>query len=245
MLQEQVVCGSANVDDRLVFRTWEVEDSERSGQGEVCSCVVRKYLDVDVVTVGHVLQMNKLLTHHLGTTDKAAQCPFVDDRHHVRRLDPVEDLAALHARLDTTDNVLFPDGTASLEDSGGVFGSLKSASAEATRTPDGVVAKHETNVVLSDAGQAGDAEALLEAIGMVRLVRVDKARTTWCHPARENATVTVDTVTGAGVFVEVEIISGDADRAAADLAETEADLGLAGCPVVALPYWDIVRQAAR
>ncbi|MEY9211468.1 class IV adenylate cyclase [Thermobifida halotolerans] len=121
----------------------------------------------------------------------------------------------------------------------------KPASTDATRPLHGVVAKHETNVVLSDAGQADRAEALLEAIGMVRLVRVDKARTAWQHPARENTTVTVDTVAGAGVFVEVEIIGDDADQAAADLAEVEADLGLAGYPVVALPYRDIVRQTVR
>ncbi|GAA1071631.1 class IV adenylate cyclase [Nocardiopsis composta] len=116
----------------------------------------------------------------------------------------------------------------------------KPASTTATRSADGVIAKRETNLVLPGDGQAADAEALLEAIGMVPLARVEKARASYQRPDLDGVTVAVDTVTGAGVFVEVEVIGENAETAAILMAEVEQENGLDAYPVVALPYRDLV-----
>ncbi|HLU76167.1 MAG TPA: class IV adenylate cyclase [Nonomuraea sp.] len=119
----------------------------------------------------------------------------------------------------------------------------KPASTTATRTADGVIAKKETNLALPGAEHAADAEALLEAIGMVPLARVDKTRTSYRHPGRSGATVSVDAVAGAGVFAEAEVIGGDAEAAAELMAEVERETGLDAYPVVVLPYRDLVLAA--
>ncbi|MBV2365119.1 class IV adenylate cyclase [Streptomonospora nanhaiensis] len=119
----------------------------------------------------------------------------------------------------------------------------KPSSTDATRRSDGVVAKRETNVALAD--EAGEAEALLEAVGMVFLTRVEKTRVVWHHPERSDTSVAVDKVGGVGAFVEVEVISADADQAAAELSRVEAELDLARYPVMTLPYRDLVRAASR
>ncbi|MFC7739763.1 CYTH domain-containing protein [Nocardiopsis composta] len=103
-----------------------------------------------------------------------------------------------------------------------------------------MIAKRETNLVLPGDGQAADAEALLEAIGMVPLARVEKARASYQRPDLDGVTVAVDTVTGAGVFVEVEVIGENAETAAILMAEVEQENGLDAYPVVALPYRDLV-----
>lgn len=116
----------------------------------------------------------------------------------------------------------------------------KPASNTATHTPDGVTAKNETNVRLADANQAENADALFAAVGMVALARVDKSRTTWRHPQWEEVTVAVDTVAGAGTFVETEVMSTDHDRARRLLEDAESLLGLQRYPVVSAPYRDLV-----
>lgn len=117
----------------------------------------------------------------------------------------------------------------------------KPASQAETSRACGIVAKRELNLAL--AGQGVEAEALLEAIGMVFLARVEKTRTTWRHSERANTTVVIDAVAGAGVFVEVEIFAQDEKHATAELTEVESNLGLLSAPVVTLPYRDIVRGA--
>ena len=87
------------------------------------------------------------------------------------------------------------------------------------------------------------AQQLLDAIGMVELARVEKSRVTYRRPG-SNHVVSLDTVTGAGVFVEVEVMSTDVEAATVTLEQVEADLGLSVCPMVDLPYRDLVMQAA-
>ncbi|MCP2257678.1 adenylate cyclase, class 2 [Streptoalloteichus tenebrarius] len=112
-----------------------------------------------------------------------------------------------------------------------------------TGRPGGADARRETTVLLAGAHQADAADRLLTAIGLVPLVVVEKTRTTYWHSAREHVTVTLDSVTGLGMFVGVEVTAADPDSATALLAEAEELLGLADRPVVAPPYRDLVLRA--
>ncbi|WP_155981526.1 class IV adenylate cyclase [Nocardia sp. BMG111209] len=108
-----------------------------------------------------------------------------------------------------------------------------------------VIAKQETNVRLATPEQSDAARALLDALGMVELATVEKARTQYRHPERDNVVIAVDIVTGAGVFVETEITAGDRDAAIVDLERIEHELGIEGYPVVRLPYRDLVMATVR
>jgi adenylate cyclase class 2 len=121
----------------------------------------------------------------------------------------------------------------------------KPASNADTHSADGVIAKRETNVVLRDGGQAGTADQLLDAIGMVNLARVEKTRTRYRHPDRDDIVVSIDNVIGAGIFVETEVMAARPDVATGLLAEIENLLGIADHPIVSQPYRDLVMQAAR
>lgn len=124
---------------------------------------------------------------------------------------------------------------------GGCEVTYKPASNATTHSSGGVVAKQETNVALADDGEALYAHRLLEALGMVLLARVEKSRTCYRDPGRPELSVVVDTVAGLGSFVEVEIVSDRArEEVAQELEETERLLGLGSCPVVTLPYRDLV-----
>ncbi|MFI6577770.1 class IV adenylate cyclase [Nocardiopsis sp. NPDC050513] len=116
----------------------------------------------------------------------------------------------------------------------------KPASTSVTHGRDDVIAKRETNVLLRDMDQAHDANLLLESIGMVLLARVEKFRTTYHRPEHPGLTVALDTVTGAGSFLETEIVDDDTQRATALLKEVEGRLGVEAYPVVSLPYRDLV-----
>lgn len=107
-------------------------------------------------------------------------------------------------------------------------------------SPHDVISKRETNVALSDAGQAEAANHLLTAIGMTCLVRVEKSRALYRHPDRDDVTVNLDTITGVGTFVETEVIAVNGNGATALLEQVEHQLGLTVHPVVSLPYRDLV-----
>ncbi len=119
----------------------------------------------------------------------------------------------------------------------------KPASDEATHDATHVISKPETNVVLGP-GQAAAAERLLECIGMRLLVRLEKTRTVYRHPAHREVVVAIDTVAGVGSFVEVEVLSADADEAAELVGQIETQLSLLDCPVVDLPYRDLALRAS-
>ncbi|GIF08856.1 class IV adenylate cyclase [Actinoplanes siamensis] len=116
----------------------------------------------------------------------------------------------------------------------------KPASTSATHSATDVIAKPETNVLLAGPEQAGAASMLLDVLGMVRLCRVEKARETFRHPERDEVTVVVDHVVGVGAFAETEVMATDAAAAASLLGQVEQQLGLDSCPVVRLPYRDLV-----
>lgn len=119
----------------------------------------------------------------------------------------------------------------------------KPPSSTATYSERGVITKREINVRLTDAGQAVAANALLEAVGMVELVRVDKARTTYRRPGHDDTTISIDILAGVGSFVETEILASDGDSAAAHLEDIEQEVGISADPIVRLPYRDLVMHA--
>ncbi|WP_156371371.1 class IV adenylate cyclase [Nocardia arizonensis] len=114
-----------------------------------------------------------------------------------------------------------------------------------THSDTDVIAKRETNVSLSGPDQASAANQLLAAIGMVELVRVEKARTIYEHPEHDDIIVAIDAVTHAGTFVETEVTAADTDAATIHLEEVETELGIADYLVVGLPYRDLVMAAAH
>lgn len=105
-----------------------------------------------------------------------------------------------------------------------------------------VIAKQETNVHLSGPDQAEAAAALLEAIGMIELARVDKTRAAFRHPHHSDTIIAIDTVAGAGDFVETEVSAVDRSAAAQHLEQVECELGIDDYPVVRLPYRDLVME---
>ncbi|MFC7328811.1 class IV adenylate cyclase [Marinactinospora rubrisoli] len=120
----------------------------------------------------------------------------------------------------------------------------KPASTSATHRHEGIIAKPETNVILAGVDQAEAADQLLVAIGMIPLARVEKSRALYRHPDFEDTTISLDVITGLGVFVETEVTAADAIEAAARLERLEQQLGLTACPIVSLPYRDLVLQHA-
>ncbi|WP_199823174.1 class IV adenylate cyclase [Kitasatospora sp. MY 5-36] len=121
----------------------------------------------------------------------------------------------------------------------------KPASNGTTHREDDMVSKVETNAVLAGAAQAISAERLLQNIGMRELVRVVKTRVTHRHPEIPGVSVSIDTVAGAGVFVETEVVRAAPDGAAELVEEIEKALGIVGHPTVSLPYRDLVLGQAE
>lgn len=119
----------------------------------------------------------------------------------------------------------------------------KPPSSTATHSDRGIIAKREINVRLNDADQAGAANALLEAAGMVELVRVDKARTTYRRPGHDDTTISIDILAGVGAFVETEILTTNSEDAATQLENIEQAIGVSTYPIVRLPYRDLVMRA--
>jgi adenylate cyclase class 2 len=113
-----------------------------------------------------------------------------------------------------------------------------------THSATGIIAKPETNVVLAGPEQAATANALLGVLGMVELCRVEKTRTSFTHPEHTGVSVVIDLIAGVGAFVEVEVMATDSHAAAGLLDQVERQLDLTSCPVVSLPYRDLVLQHA-
>lgn len=118
----------------------------------------------------------------------------------------------------------------------------KPASTADTHSAADIIAKPETNVILSGPDQATAANTLLDVLGMVRLCRVEKTRTTFAHPDRGEVTVVIDRITGVGAFAETEVMADDPEVASTLLDQVERQLGLAERPIVKLPYRDLVLQ---
>lgn len=108
----------------------------------------------------------------------------------------------------------------------------------------GVTAKPETNVLLANADQAPYAYQLFAALDFRELAVVDKYRESYKHPdsAYEGVTISIDTIKGVGVYVEVEVLSDDEADARRCINRVEAELSLNNMPIVTKPYRDLVME---
>uniref|UniRef100_UPI003F492A18 hypothetical protein n=1 Tax=Amycolatopsis sp. CA-096443 TaxID=3239919 RepID=UPI003F492A18 len=82
-------------------------------------------------------------------------------------------------------------------------------------------------------------------VGMVELCRVEKTRATFSHPDRGTVTVVIDHVAGIGWFVETEVLAEKPAEAQLLLEHIEQQLSLGDCPVVRLPYRDLILQRGQ
>jgi adenylate cyclase class 2 len=113
-----------------------------------------------------------------------------------------------------------------------------------TNSLEGITSKRELNVVLADMNQADLANELLEVIGLIPLVVVRKDRVSFSVHGNNDITISLDTIKGAGAYVEVEIMTSDVEQAQNKLIEIESELGVENNEVIDIPYRDIVLSIA-
>ncbi|QCT40695.1 class IV adenylate cyclase [Candidatus Saccharibacteria bacterium oral taxon 488] len=107
-----------------------------------------------------------------------------------------------------------------------------------TRTEDGVIVKPETNLPVNPEN-AAVAKQLLTNLGMVKLVEVNKFRRIFKYDDEPGLTIAIDEISGAGVFVETEIISEDKELALRQIEDVEARIGVQEFEIITQPYRDI------
>lgn len=107
-----------------------------------------------------------------------------------------------------------------------------------TRTEDGIIVKPETNLPVSPEN-AAVAKQLLANLGMVKLVEVNKFRRIFKCDDEPGLTIAIDEISGAGVFVETEIISEDKESALRQIEDIEAQIGVQEFEIITRPYRDI------
>lgn len=107
-----------------------------------------------------------------------------------------------------------------------------------TRTEDGVIVKPETNLPVNPENTAV-AKQLLANLGMVKLVEVNKFRRIFKCDDELGLTIAIDEISGAGIFIETEIISEDKESALRRIEDTEVQIGVDRLEVVTRPYRDI------
>ena len=106
------------------------------------------------------------------------------------------------------------------------------------------IIKEEKNVPLVTSEDVETAKDLLLAIGMVHLVKVEKHRQSFTKSYPDHdVTIAIDTLTGVGDYVEIEILSTDPVAAETAISDVEKELSVESFPVVTIPYRDIVMQA--
>lgn len=106
-----------------------------------------------------------------------------------------------------------------------------------------VICKPETNVLLVNKAQAVEATRLFDAIGLIKLVTVNKKRDTYekIH-GKEKVTIAIDTIESAGNFVEIEVITDEPKKAKELIKMVEKSLSVDKMPIVTKPYRDIVME---
>ncbi len=107
----------------------------------------------------------------------------------------------------------------------------------------GIVAKKETNVTLKNVSQGSVAIQLLETIGMIKLVAVDKRRRTFKNTSDASISVLVDEIAHAGTFVEIEVMSHDVETAKQTIGDLAEKLSLSKQDIATKPYRDLVIDA--
>jgi putative adenylyl cyclase cyaB len=111
-----------------------------------------------------------------------------------------------------------------------------------TRTEDGIIVKPETNLPVNPENTAV-AKQLLANLGMVKLVEVNKFRRIFKCDDEPGLTIAIDEISGAGVFVETEIISKDKELALRRIEDIEARIGVQEFEIITQPYRDICMDA--
>lgn len=114
----------------------------------------------------------------------------------------------------------------------------KPASTDKTQTRDGVTIKPETNLPIN-ASDVVIAKQLLENIGMIKLVEINKLRHTYISDRNPSIAVSIDKIKGAGTFIETEITSTNKSLALKQIDEIEQILNISDLTVVTRPYRDI------
>lgn len=89
-----------------------------------------------------------------------------------------------------------------------------------TRTENGIIIKPETNLPISPENIAV-AKQLLANLGMVKLVEVNKFRRIFKCDGETGLTIAIDEISGAGIFIETEIISEDKESALRRIEDAE------------------------
>lgn len=107
-----------------------------------------------------------------------------------------------------------------------------------TRTEDGIIVKPETNLPVNPENTAV-AKQLLANLGMVKLVEVNKFRRIFKCDDEPGLTIAIDEISGAGVFIETEIISEDKELALRRIEDVEAWIGVQEFEIITRPYRDI------
>lgn len=74
---------------------------------------------------------------------------------------------------------------------------------------------------------------------MVKLVEVNKFRRIFKCDGESGLTISIDEISGAGVFVETEIISEDKKSALQRIEDIEARIGVQEFEIITRPYRDI------
>ena len=111
-----------------------------------------------------------------------------------------------------------------------------------TRTEDGIIVKPETNLSVNPEN-AAVAKQLLANLDMVKLVEVNKFRRIFKRDDEPGLTIAIDEISGAGIFVETEIISEDKESALRQIEDIEARIGVQGFEIITQPYRDICMDA--
>ena len=106
-----------------------------------------------------------------------------------------------------------------------------------TRTEDGIIVKPETNLPVNPEN-AVVAKQLLANLGMVKLVEVNKFRRIFKCNDEPGLTITIDEISGTGVFIETEIISEDKESALRQIEDIEAGIGVQGLEIITQQYRD-------
>ena len=109
-------------------------------------------------------------------------------------------------------------------------------------TEDGIIVKPETTLPVSPENTTV-AKQLLANLGMVKLVEVNKFRRIFKCDDEPGLTIAIDEISGAGVFIETEIISEDKELALRRIEDIEARIGVQEFELITGPYRDICMDA--
>ena len=107
-----------------------------------------------------------------------------------------------------------------------------------THTEDGIIVKPETNLPVNPEN-AAVAKQLLVNLGMVKLVEINKFRRIFKCDDEPGLTIAIDEISGAGVFIETEIISEDKELALRRIEDVETRIGVQEFEIITRPYRDI------